>query len=115
MLVACAGAPQRTHDAQADCIGPDAPRSRPGSCAWPRDVRTFVARRDGCDHFRSEPLPTPDEARMDADERERRTFLLRMMRRSCSGSDAQLAKLRAKYGHDSILGPVLADFEHPIE
>ena len=105
MLAACATAPTRGVDPQADCIGSDAPQSRPGSCAWPRDVRAFVARRDLCDHFRGEE---PYDA-------ERAAFLAKRTRQTCSGSDATLMRLRQRYANDPVLSGLLAGFEHPIE
>ncbi|MDO5609887.1 MAG: hypothetical protein Q4G62_03765 [Pseudomonadota bacterium] len=105
MLVACASTPQPAIDPQADCIGPHAPQPRLGSCGWPRDVREFVARRDLCDHFRGE----------EAYNAQRGAFLVKRMGQTCTGSDAALARLKAKYRQNTALLPMLNTFEDSIE
>lgn len=77
----------------------------------PRDIaivaeaRNFIIRRQGCDHFRGE----------DGYDEERQKFLNEQMEQLCTGTDAQLAKLRSRYADSPATIKALADFENCIE
>lgn len=73
----------------------------------PADVEKFVSKREGCDHFRGE-IPEPNQrARMREIERE--------IRRLCTGTDKQLAKLKKKYATEPQIMATLNEFEPAIE
>ena len=72
---------------------------------FPEDVATFVEKRDSCDHFRGEPMY----------DEERAAFLVEAMNKACLGTDAELAKLIAKYQDDSKIMATLSDYETSIE
>lgn len=93
------------------CEVPDAPRDRPNWCDYPHEVRAFIDRRDRCDHFRGEPWPEGDSAT----ERERRQELRAAMNTACSGTDARLRALRAKYRDDADIVAALAAYADDIE
>lgn len=76
-----------------------------GACAWPRDVRAFVERRADCDHFRGEEATDPQRAR----------YLAGQLRRSCTGTDAQLARLLARHAGDAAIRQLLSQYEPRIE
>jgi len=71
----------------------------------PADVARFKERRDLCDHFRGE----------DPYDRERRRFLTENLKNYCTGTDAELAALKAKYRGDQIVAKVLEKYEERIE
>jgi hypothetical protein len=71
----------------------------------PEDVRTFVARREGCDHFRGE----------EAYDEERGRFIRENLEELCTGTDAQLAALKEKYANDKGVIAKLSGFEETIE
>lgn len=73
--------------------------------ALPEDVATFIERREACDHFRGEP-PFDEE---------REAFLLRMMKETCTGTDAELARLRRVHAGNAAVIEALAHFEDSIE
>jgi hypothetical protein len=77
----------------------------------PREVRTFIERREGCDHFRGEPVPEPE----DDPEGARRKQIESALAKLCTGTDAELARLRARYRKDAAVTAALADFEDDIE
>ncbi len=72
---------------------------------WPEDVATFKERRDLCDHFRGEE---PYNA-------ERRGFLAERVRTYCTGTDRELARLKAKYKDDDVVNAILGRYEEVIE
>ena len=94
---------------RSHCEVPDDPDAR--WCDYSHEVRVFTERREGCDHFRGEPWPEGDEAWM----RERREQLIKGMRDACTGTDAELARLRAKYRDDVELAKMLGEFETSVE
>ena len=73
-------------------------------------VRAYVERRQACDHFRGEPVEGEGEEAL-----ARLEFVQRQIFEHCSGTDAELARLRATYAKDPLLSKALADFEYPIE
>jgi hypothetical protein len=73
----------------------------------PDDVEKFLWKREGCDHFRGE-LPEPGQkARMREIQRE--------IRRLCTGTDRELAKLKAKYAVEPKVMARLNEFDPVIE
>lgn len=78
-----------------------APSSRP----LPPDVRAFVARRDQCDHFRGE----------DSDDPERRRGITHSLFRFCTGTDAELARLKKRYRRDARVIRRLARYDPDVE
>lgn len=94
---------------RAQCETPDDPQAR--WCDYPHEIRVFTERRQGCDHFRGEPWPEGDEPW----EIERRDQLTKGMRDACAGTDAELARLRAKYRDDAEIAKMLGELETDIE
>ncbi|WP_052285921.1 hypothetical protein [Azorhizobium caulinodans] len=80
-------------------------RSAAELAGLPADVRTFIQRRDGCDHFRGEEATDPERA----------TFLAAQLKKLCTGTDAQLARLRKSYAANPVVIRALADYEPNIE
>lgn len=87
------------------------PEARPDWCTYPHEVRTFVQRRDVCDHLRGEPVPEGDSD--DAHQRQR--DLANGMAEACAGSDDTLSGLLARHGDDPAVAPLLATFARDIE
>ena len=78
-----------------------------GDGMMPGDVEKFVSRREACDHFRGE-IPGPTErARMGEVELE--------IRRHCTGTDKQLARLKKKYATAPQIMATLNEFDPVIE
>lgn len=72
----------------------------PKPAALPKDVVAYIERRNECEHFiGEEPY---DEAR--------RKYLTRVIRETCTGSNRDLAALRAKYRSRPEILEALADF-----
>lgn len=74
---------------------------------FPRDVRHFVDKREGCDHMRGE-IPDPSEKR-------RMKEVNREIRKLCTGTDRELRKLKRKYVADAAVIHVLSEYEPDIE
>ena len=72
---------------------------------FPKDVATFVEKRDLCDHFRGE----------EPFDEERRKFLYKNMKELCTGTDRQLAELKKKYQGNSTVMKKLSTYEVNIE
>ena len=71
----------------------------------PEDVRAFMERRDGCDHFRGEDSPDAGRrAQIDAE-----------LRQFCTGTDAELARLKRVYSGNRDVQILLDDYEPDIE
>ncbi|WP_413712331.1 hypothetical protein [Rhizobium sp. Rhizsp82] len=81
----------------APCLADDA--------TLPDDVRAFISRRDDCDHFRGEA--SPDE--------ERQAEIDQQLRTLCSGSDAELARLKHRYARNKTVRKALGDYDPNIE
>jgi hypothetical protein len=96
---------------RSQCEVPDAPSDKPNWCDYPHEVRAFLDRRELCDHFRGEPVPEP----ADDPGSERRREIESALREHCTGSDAELARLRARYRDDAVVAAALAEFETAIE
>lgn len=71
----------------------------------PREVRSYVARRDSCDHFRGED--SPDE--------QRRKEIEAATLRFCTGTDRQLARLKRTYAHNRAVQRRLDRYDPRIE
>ena len=67
----------------------------------PLDVRTFVERREGCDHWRGEYSEDPP----------RRRQIERGVKESCTGIDRQLVRLRYKYRRVPRIVAALRDYD----
>lgn len=81
-------------------------------CAWavpelPKDVRSFIAKRDGCEHFRGE-IPDPSE-------KQRMKEVVQQLNALCKGTDQALAKLRKKYAGNADVISRLHEYEDEIE
>lgn len=72
-----------------------------------REVSAFIERRDLCDHFRGE-IPDPEQV-----EAMRET--LGQIDRYCTGTDAALTSLKARYGNDSSVMEKLNRYEVTVE
>ena len=72
---------------------------------FPEDVASFIKRRDSCDHFRGEPPY----------DKEREAFLLKMMEKTCKGTDRELLNLLEKYKEDQSIINKLNEYENNIE
>jgi hypothetical protein len=93
------------------CEVPDAPVDQPNWCDYPHEVRVFLDQRDGCDHFRGEPIPEP----ADDPGGERRRQIETALRELCTGTDAELLRLRARYRNDAAVSAALGELESDIE
>jgi hypothetical protein len=71
------------------------------------DLAGFIERRGICDHLRGEFPDPPDPARVREIEQQVVEF--------CTGTDAQLALLKAHYRDDPAVTRQLAGFEPRIE
>ena len=71
----------------------------------PKDVVAFQERRAQCDHFRGEQASGP----------QRRNFLMAALKRTCSGTDAQLKRLKRKYARDKAITRALGRYQSRIE
>lgn len=88
------------------CCGPSlAADEKADALKLPEDVRAFIERRDGCDHFRGEDSP----------DAERRAQIDRELQRLCTGTDAELARLKRVYAGNKAIQHSLDDYEVNIE
>lgn len=76
----------------------------------PDEVRSFIADRELCDHFRNEPIEgdSPEQV-------ERRRFVLDSLDIHCAGSDRRLAALKRRHADVPEVMERLARFEASIE
>ena len=93
------------------CEVPDAPMDQPNWCDYPHEVRLFLDQREGCDHFRGEPIPEP----ADDPGGERRRQIETAVHELCTGSDAELLRLRTRYRDDAAVSATLGALESNIE
>jgi len=75
------------------------------TAALPQEVRTFISRRDDCDHFRGEA----------SDEANRQAEIDRELRRLCAGSDAERARLLRRYAGNKVILDLLNQYDPDIE
>ncbi|MBU8977499.1 hypothetical protein JI752_015215 [Lysobacter sp. MMG2] len=73
----------------------------------PKDVSTFIDRRDTCDYFRGE-IPDPGQS-------DRAREVEEGLKEYCTGTDESLAHLRSKYATDPQISAKLAEYEELIE
>ncbi|MCF6190320.1 MAG: hypothetical protein L3J51_07570 [Cocleimonas sp.] len=71
----------------------------------PADVYYFIERRDGCDHFRGEPMYSE----------ERKEDILKNMKELCEGSDEALSKMRHKHKDNKFVQKLLSVYDANIE
>lgn len=71
----------------------------------PADVQTFINRRNDCDHFRGEDSP----------DAERRAEIDKELKRLCTGSDSELARLMRRYAKNKAVQDALGDYDPDIE
>ena len=79
--------------------------ARPSARSVPADVRAFIARRDRCDHFRGE----------DSDDPTRRSEIARSLKRYCTGTDADLSRLKDRYRHNVRVARLLSRYDSNVE
>lgn len=79
--------------------------ARSNEVSLPSDVEKFIDKRDGCDHFRGEP----------AYDKERLDFLLKSIKKLCTGTDSELFALKVKYKNNSDVISKLSFYEEVIE
>lgn len=90
----------------AACATPSEAREGSGQgVTLPADVRAFIARRDGCDHFRGE----------DSDDAARAAEIDSKLTQLCTGSDAELARLKRTHARNGRVVRVLARYDAKIE
>ncbi|NHZ62205.1 hypothetical protein [Massilia genomosp. 1] len=73
---------------------------------FPKDVVTFMERRDACDYFRGEVA--------NVDDRKRLEDIIRKANSLCRGTDKQLAKLRKKYAENAAVTGGLKQYDDAI-
>lgn len=95
---------------QTYCDDGSDPSSPLLKATMPDELRAFVERREACDHFRGEPVEGEGEEAL-----ARLEFVQRQIFESCSGTDAELQRLRRAYADDPAFRKALAAFEYPIE
>jgi hypothetical protein len=92
---------------QASCT--QIPPEQPGqtNATLPSDVVKYIDKRDLCDHFRGE-IPDPsDKTRMEQ--------VNKAIDQYCSGTDAKLASLKAKYKDSKTVQDALSEYDPHIE
>lgn len=90
-----------------DGTDPNSPLLR---AKMPEDLRDFIEQRQACDHFRGEPVEGDDP-----ESTARRAFVASKIEETCRGSDAALARFKARHGADPEFLRVLNQFEDQIE
>jgi hypothetical protein len=119
-LAACAASPFSHFDdprpegrlslrERSHCEDPDDSEAR--WCSYPHEVRVFIEKRQGCGHFRGEPVPEPEND----PGGERKQDIHAALAKLCRGTDSELERLRAKYRDDADVSKALATFEDRIE
>lgn len=83
----------------------------PQWCHLPAEVHRFLDRREICDHFRGEPVPDA----VDDPAGERRRQIETALQQSCTGTDAELARLREAYRDRPEVTQALAGLEDRVE
>jgi hypothetical protein len=73
----------------------------------PRDVQSFIKKREGCDHFRGE---VPESS-----EKQSMREVARQINALCKGTDGALAVLKKKYSNDVQVMSHLNGYEDRIE
>ena len=76
----------------------------------PQEVKSFMADREACDHFRGEPIEGDSP-----DQKDRRVFVLESLEIYCAGTDRRLAALKARYADNPAVISILSGYEPAIE
>ncbi len=95
---------------QTYCDDLSDPLSHVARANWPEDLSRFVQSRQMCDHFRGEPIEG-DSAEM----KERQEFVLQKIEETCTGTDAELKRLREAHAGNPDITRALEIFEDTIE
>lgn len=76
----------------------------------PEEVKSYIAERNICDHFRGEPIEgnSPEQI-------ERREFVADSLDIYCSGTDKRLAALKRRYKNNRAAMDTLNEYEERIE
>lgn len=76
----------------------------------PQEVKSYIAERNICDHFRGEPIEgnSPEQI-------ERREFVADSLDIYCSGTDKRLAALKRRYKNNRAAMDKLSQYEKRIE
>ncbi|WP_414222067.1 hypothetical protein [Cupriavidus necator] len=76
----------------------------------PQEVKSYIAERNICDHFRGEPIEgnSPEQI-------ERREFVADSLDIYCSGTDKRLAALKRRYKNNRAAMDKLSQYEERIE
>ncbi|MGU7775703.1 hypothetical protein ACV229_36810, partial [Burkholderia sp. MR1-5-21] len=76
----------------------------------PQEVKSYIAERNICDHFRGEPIEgnSPEQI-------ERREFVVDSLDIYCSGTDKRLAALKRRYKNNRAAMDKLSQYEERIE
>jgi hypothetical protein len=82
-----------------------APGVLAGCATTPADVASFQERRAKCDHFRGEEPYNDSRAR----------FLAEQLGNYCTGTDADLSRLKRKYARDPEVMRTLNAYDERIE
>lgn len=90
----------------ANCAAPlDAQAPQRAAQTLPHDVKTFIDRRNSCDHFRNEE---PYDAARGAE-------IARQLTRLCTGTDADLARLKRLHARHPAVQKALSGYELKVE
>ena len=80
--------------------------NEPRSPKIAKEARPFIIKRQGCDHFRGE---------YGGEDTERQKQINEQVAKLCTGTDAELKRLRAKYADQPETMKALSEFEECIE
>ena len=102
VLVACA---QPSSSQSPDRPAPPPRAVKTATATLPADVVAFRTRRDLCDHWQGE----------EAYDAARAAQIVRGVRKTCTGTDAALKALKAKYRRNAAVVAALAGYEERVE
>lgn len=88
-----------------DRVGMKGRLGQPEPVVLPKDVAAFIGRREDCEHFLGE----------EPYDEERRVYLEKTIKETCSGSNRQLQSLRQKYTGNVAILQALAGYEELAE
>jgi len=75
----------------------------------PQEITDYKDKRDGCEHWRGEPIPDGPEGKPRAEEIDRN------IKNLCTGMDKQLADFKSKYKDNKDVMSLLSEYEEIIE
>lgn len=84
---------------------PEAAAQSAGADPLPGEISAFIARRQSCDHFRGEEPYDPARA----------AEIALGIREFCTGTDAELARLKRIHARNPAVRRALADYDIRIE